>query len=155
MDNTDAVSTLAALAQASRLAVFRHLVELGPGGSTPGELVQALGIPPNTLSFHLKALAQAGLVVAEPNGRFIHYRAGFDRMQALVDFLTRNCCGGDPTRCAPAGADCSPASAKAAGNTAARAATKRATTVRTAGTAKTVARARGRASRTRAGTRRT
>lgn len=109
MDNAEAVPTLAALAQASRLAVFRHLVELGPGGAYPGDIAQALGIPPNTLSFHLKALAQARLVVAEPEGRFIRYRAGFDRMQALVDFLTRNCCGGDMTRCLPVA--CAPGTA--------------------------------------------
>lgn len=107
MDNAEAVPTLAALAQASRLAVFRHLVELGPGGAYPGDIAQALGIPPNTLSFHLKSLAQARLVVAEPEGRFIRYRAGFDRMQALVDFLTRNCCGGDMARCPPVA--CAPA----------------------------------------------
>lgn len=154
MDNIDAVSTLAALAQASRLAVFRQLVELGPDGSTPGELVQALGIPPNTLSFHLKALAQAGLVVAEPSGRFIRYRAGFDRMQALVDFLTRNCCGGDPTRCAPVVAACVPTSAKPTRKPTARAGTKRAgSAVPRAGT-KAVASPPRRASPTRARTRR-
>lgn len=153
MDSTNAVSTLAALAQASRLAVFRHLVELGPEGSTPGGLVQALGIPPNTLSFHLKTLAQAGLVVAEPSGRFIRYRAGFDRMQALVDFLTRNCCGGDPTRCAPAVVACAPRrqapTAKAAG-----AATGRAAKTVPKATTKAVAPAAPRASATRAAVRR-
>lgn len=102
MDTEDAVPALAALAQASRLAVFRMLVELGPEGAHPGELAQALEIPPNTLSFHLKALLQAGLVSAEPTGRFIRYRADFERMNALVDFLTRNCCAGTATRCSPA-----------------------------------------------------
>lgn len=155
MDNTDAVSTLAALAQASRLAVFRHLVELGPDGSTPGELVQALGIPPNTLSFHLKALAQAGLVVAEPSGRFIRYRAGFGRMQALVDFLTRNCCGGDLTRCAPISAACVPGTAKRTGKPAAMKSTKHAMKAPPTAPANTVARASRRSSTTRARARRT
>lgn len=101
MDTKTAVSALSALAQASRLSVFQTLVELGPDGAHPGELAQRLDIPPNTLSFHLKTLAQADLVAAEQNGRFIRYRANFARMQALVDFLTRNCCGGDPSKCAP------------------------------------------------------
>jgi DNA-binding transcriptional ArsR family regulator len=102
MDPSTAVPALAALAQASRLEVFRRLVELGPEGAHPGELAAHLGIPPNTLSFHLKTLAQAGLVSGESRGRFMRYRADFARMQALIDFLTRDCCGGDASRCAPA-----------------------------------------------------
>ncbi|MBL0162460.1 MAG: helix-turn-helix transcriptional regulator [Xanthomonadales bacterium] len=102
MDTTNAVIALAALAQASRLAVFRHLVELGPEGANPTELVQVLDIPANTLSFHLKTLCQAGLIDAEQNGRFIRYRANFAEMQSLIDFLSKNCCGGDPTKCVPA-----------------------------------------------------
>lgn len=109
MDNTHAVSALAALAQASRLAVFRALVELGPEGAHPGDLAQRLEIPANTLSFHLKTLAHADLVTAQPAGRFIRYRANFERMQDLVGFLTRNCCGGDMSRCAPAPEACAPA----------------------------------------------
>lgn len=102
MDNKDAVAALAALAQTSRLAVFRALVELGPEGANPSDLAQSLDIPGNTLSFHLKTLSQADLITAEPSGRFIRYRANFDEMRALVDFLTRNCCGGDASKCAPA-----------------------------------------------------
>ena len=102
MDTNDAVNALTALAQASRLAVFRHLVELGPEGANPSDLVQVLDIPANTLSFHLKTLCQAGLIDAEQNGRFIRYRANFAEMQALIDFLSKNCCGGDPSKCAPA-----------------------------------------------------
>ncbi len=101
MDENNAVTSLAALAQGSRLAVFRHLVELGPEGAHPGEIAQALDIPANTLSFHLKTLMHAGLIGAEPNGRHIRYRADFTAMQGLVDFLTRNCCGGDASLCAP------------------------------------------------------
>lgn len=101
MENNDAVTALAALAQSSRLAVFRSLVELGPEGANPSDLAQTLDIPGNTLSFHLKTLAHASLITAEQTGRFIRYRANFDEMRDLVDFLTRNCCGGDPGKCAP------------------------------------------------------
>lgn len=113
IDPPAAVTALAALAQASRLAVFRHLVELGPDGAHPGDIAAALAIPPNTLSFHLKTLSHAGLVDAEPSGRHIRYRANFARMQALVGFLTDNCCGGDAARCAPAACAPSPARARA------------------------------------------
>lgn len=101
MDTKTAVSALSALAQASRLSVFQKLVELGPAGAHPSELAQAIDIPANTLSFHLKALSHADLVSSEQSGRFIRYRANFAQVQALVEFLTRNCCGGDPTGCAP------------------------------------------------------
>jgi DNA-binding transcriptional ArsR family regulator len=111
MDEKTAVAALAALAQTSRLAAFRALVELGPDGANPGDLAAKLDLPPNTLSFHLKTLAQADLITAEPSGRFIRYRANFQQVQGLVDFLTRNCCGGDMSRCTPAGASCTPSDA--------------------------------------------
>jgi DNA-binding transcriptional ArsR family regulator len=101
MNTEQALDALAGLAQKSRLAIFRHLVELGPAGTTPAGLSEALDIAPTTLSFHLKALLQAGLVEAEQNGRSITYRADFAAMQGLVDYLTDNCCGGDVTRCVP------------------------------------------------------
>jgi ArsR family transcriptional regulator, arsenate/arsenite/antimonite-responsive transcriptional repressor len=101
MDMKNAVAALGALAHASRLAIFRHLVELGPEGAFPGDLSQAFALPAATLSFHLKALSHAGLIEAEQQGRNIRYRANFRGMQALIDYLTRNCCGGDPSRCAP------------------------------------------------------
>ena len=101
MDTTSAVAALAALAQPSRLTLFQALVELGPDGAFPSELAKQLDIPANTLSFHLKTLMQADLIEAEPNGRFIRYRANFARMQGLIDFLTRNCCGGDISKCTP------------------------------------------------------
>ena len=104
MDSITAVTALSALAQTSRLAVFRHLVEVGPQGAYPGDIAQRLDVPANTLSFHLKALAHAGLIQAEQQGRFIRYRANFVAMQALVGFLTENCCGGDPGQCAPVAA---------------------------------------------------
>lgn len=102
MDMKQAVAALSALAQDSRLAVFRALVERAPEGANPGELADLLAIPANTLSFHLKTLAHAGLIEAEASGRFIRYRADLARMQALLEFMTRNCCGGQPDRCAPA-----------------------------------------------------
>lgn len=106
MDIQAAVSALGALAQASRLAIFQRLVELGRDGAYPGNLAQTLDIPATTLSFHLKTLSHAGLIVSEQSGRFIRYRANFERMQALIDFLSRNCCGGDPAACFPAQAGC-------------------------------------------------
>ena len=108
MDEQTALDALAGLAQKSRLAIFRHLVEAGPAGATPAGLGEALGIAATTLSFHLKALSQAGLVDADPQGRSITYRADFAAMQGLVDYLTDNCCGGDGAVCAPGrrGGDC-------------------------------------------------
>ena len=102
MNNDQALTALAGLAQKSRLAVFRHLVELGPVGACPGDIAEAVGVTAATLSFHLKTLAHAGLIDAEPNGRSITYRANFAAMQALVGYLSDNCCGGNPARCAPA-----------------------------------------------------
>jgi ArsR family transcriptional regulator, arsenate/arsenite/antimonite-responsive transcriptional repressor len=101
MDTPLAVAALSALAQPSRLAVFRALVARAPEGALPSKLAQQFGIPPNTLSFHLKSLAHAGLVSATQRGRCIRYRADLTRMQSLVDFLVSQCCGGDPSRCTP------------------------------------------------------
>jgi DNA-binding transcriptional ArsR family regulator len=92
MKTSIAVAALAALAQESRLAVYRLLVKRGPGGFAAGEIGERLRIPAPTLSFHLKALTQAGLVHARKDGRHMHYRADFDGMNALVTFLTENCC---------------------------------------------------------------
>ena len=102
MESIDAVKALAALAQESRLAVFRALVEAGPGGLTPGDLAARLAIAANTLSFHLKELSHAQLITQERQGRNLIYRAQFDRMNALLAYLSRNCCEGavcevDPT----------------------------------------------------------
>lgn len=101
MDTKDAVIALAALANGSRLSVFRHLIELGPEGAFPSDLAQKFDLPGATLSFHLKTLSHAGLIEAEQQGRYIRYRANFTEMQGLIDFLTKNCCGGDPSKCAP------------------------------------------------------
>lgn len=110
MDTNSAIAALAALAQPHRLALFRHLVTLGPDGAFAGELADHLGIPANTLSFHLKALQHAALIQPEPQGRNIRYRADFVAMRGLVAYLTDNCCGGDASLCLPTAAP-----AKAAG----------------------------------------
>lgn len=95
MESTDVVRALAALAQPVRLQVFRCLVVAGPEGLTPGALVEAIGVPATSLSFHLKELTHAGLVSQERQGRHLIYRAAFDRMNALLGYLTQNCCQGE------------------------------------------------------------
>ena len=94
MDEHEIVRSLAALAQSVRLRVFRALVVAGPQGLTPGMMAEGLQIPANTLSFHLKELTNAGLVTQERASRFIIYRAAFDHMNALLGYLTENCCEG-------------------------------------------------------------
>ena len=106
MENTDAVPLLAALAQPNRLAAFRALVVAGPAGLTPGVLAEQLQLPAPTLSFHLKELAQAGLLAATRDGRHLIYRADFARMNALLGFLTANCCGGVPCAMPTTACDC-------------------------------------------------
>jgi DNA-binding transcriptional ArsR family regulator len=94
MEEKDVVRSLAALAQPVRLQVFRSLVVAGPAGLTPGAMAEALGLPGSTLSFHLKELANAGLVSPEREGRNLIYRAAFEHMNALLAYLTENCCQG-------------------------------------------------------------
>ena len=94
MEESEVVRSLAALAQPVRLQVFRALVVRGSTGLTPGTMAEALAIPANTLSFHLKELARAGLVTQERSSRNIIYRAAFDHMNALLGYLTENCCQG-------------------------------------------------------------
>ena len=94
MEEKDVVQSLAALAQPVRLRVFRALVVRGASGLTPGAMAEGLGIPPNTLSFHLKELTHAGLVTQERSSRNIVYRAAYDQMNALLGYLTENCCAG-------------------------------------------------------------
>jgi DNA-binding transcriptional ArsR family regulator len=96
MESTAVVKALAALAQASRLEVFRALVVAGEPGLTPGALSEGLGVAANTLSFHLKELLHADLVTQERAGRNLIYRAQFDRMNAVLAYLTQNCCQGQP-----------------------------------------------------------
>ena len=99
MESNAAVESLAALAQDSRLQVYRLLVQAGPEGLAASELAGRLDIPANTLSFHLKTLSHADLVLARQEGRFIYYSANYAQMNALLGFLTENCCGG--RSCAP------------------------------------------------------
>ena len=103
MEENDVVRALAALAQPLRLRVFRSLVVAGPEGLTPGTLTEALGVPATSLSFHLKELTHSGLVSQERQGRNLVYRAAFDRMNALLGFLTQNCCQGEPCGLVPCG----------------------------------------------------
>jgi ArsR family transcriptional regulator len=101
METNNAIAALAALAQESRLAAFRLLVQAGPDGMSASRIAEALRIPASSLSFHLKELTHAGLVVPRQDGRFVIYAARFDTMNGLLAFLTENCCGGNP--CSPVG----------------------------------------------------
>ena len=108
METTQAIQALSALAQESRLAIFRLLIQAGPQGMAAGVIGEQLDLPPATLSFHLAGLSRAGLAQGRQDGRFILYSANFQNMNALVGFLTDNCCSG--ASCAPAA--CQPATAK-------------------------------------------
>lgn len=101
MKSASAVARLSALAQESRLALFRLLVQAGKEGISPGVMGEKLDIPPATLSFHLKTLAHAGLVTARTEGRYVIYAADYGAMDELVTYLTENCCAGDGAQCAP------------------------------------------------------
>ena len=92
MKPENVVQALGALAQDSRLAIFRLLVKRGPQGYTPGDLAEKIEIPAPTLSFHLKELQRAQLLTVRREGRFLHYSANFATMQGLIDFLTEKCC---------------------------------------------------------------
>lgn len=96
MEITTAVSSLAALAHPTRLEIFRALVVAGRSGLNPGHLHATLGIPPATLSFHLKELSSAGLVFQRRESRHLFYSAQFDHMNQLITFLSDNCCAGEP-----------------------------------------------------------
>ena len=100
METTDAVTALAALAQDSRLDIFRLLVQAGPEGMAAGQVADKLGLAPNTLTFHFDRLRVAGLVTVRRNGRSMIYAARFETMNGLVAFLTENCCQG-ASSCAP------------------------------------------------------
>jgi len=110
MKKSNAVAALAALAQDNRLDVFRLLVEAGPNGMPAGEIATALKLAPNTLTFHFDRLRMAGLVTVRRDGRSMIYAARFETMNALLSYLTENCCKGMPDTCAPA--VCKPAGPK-------------------------------------------
>jgi len=99
VETTQALQALSALAQESRLAIFRLLVQAGPAGLAAGAIGEKLDVPPATLSFHLAGLTRAGLAQSRQDGRFVIYSASFRNMNDLVAFLTANCCQG--SACAP------------------------------------------------------
>lgn len=101
MDISNACRALGALAQESRLAAFRLLIQAGPGGMTAGDIARSLAIPPSTLSSHLSLLAQAGLVTGRRESRSIRYAVDFEGTRALLAFLMEDCCQGSPQVCAP------------------------------------------------------
>jgi ArsR family transcriptional regulator, arsenate/arsenite/antimonite-responsive transcriptional repressor len=99
MEVKAAVTSLAALAQETRLSIFRLLVEAGPEGVSAGRIGETLEVPAATMSFHLKELARAGLVSLRHERQFIYYAVDFGRMAELMTFLTQNCCQGMPEKC--------------------------------------------------------
>ena len=109
MKSNDVIKALAALAQESRLAVFRLLVKRGPDGFTPSVIAEKLDIAAPTLSFHLKELQNAGLITARREGRCLYYSTRFDRMKGLVAFLTDECCSQSDEAC---DGDCAPVAAQ-------------------------------------------
>jgi ArsR family transcriptional regulator len=100
MESKTVVTALAALAQDSRLAIFRLLVQAGPAGLSAGKIAEALDIPPSSLSFHLKELAHANLATSRQESRYVIYSANFQTMNGIIAYLTENCCAGSP--CTPA-----------------------------------------------------
>lgn len=112
MQTKQVLTALAALAQESRLAVFRLLVQAGPAGLAASKIAEQLDIAPSSLSFHLKELTHARLLASRQEGRFVIYSANIGAMNGLIGFLTENCCGGIPcapaggAACAPGGTDC-------------------------------------------------
>lgn len=101
MESTDAIRSLSALAQDSRLAVFRLLVRAGPAGMAAGDIARAAQSPANTLSAQLALLTTAGLLRQRREGRSVIYAADFEAMAALLLYLMQDCCGGRPEICAP------------------------------------------------------
>jgi len=100
MESKDIIQALSALAQESRLAVYRLLVQAGPAGLPAGRIAELAHIPPSSLSFHLKELSHAGLVSSRQESRFVFYSANFPRMNAVLAYLVENCCEG--ASCVPA-----------------------------------------------------
>jgi ArsR family transcriptional regulator len=101
MDAVNAVKIFASLAQETRLGLLRLLVQAGPQGLPAGSIAEQMSLPSSTLSFHLKELLHAGVVQSRQAGRYIYYSADFATMNALLGFLTENCCGGQPQDCCP------------------------------------------------------
>ena len=101
MEDKFVIRALAALAQPNRLQIFRSLVVKGSDGLTPALIAEQIGIPANTLSFHLKELMNADLISQERSGRNLIYRAQYDRMNAVLTYLSQNCCQGEPCEVSP------------------------------------------------------
>jgi ArsR family transcriptional regulator, arsenate/arsenite/antimonite-responsive transcriptional repressor len=112
MDDQSVLAALGALAQPTRLQTFRLLVAREPEGVPAGELARLIGVPQNTMSAHLAALAHAGLIAGERRSRSIIYRADLSRFRETILFLLNDCCGGRPDVCAPLIADLSPCCTK-------------------------------------------
>jgi DNA-binding transcriptional ArsR family regulator len=104
MESGEVVKALAALAQPTRLALYRLLVSCGPAGMTAGEIAETLGASPAAMSFHFRTLSHAGLIDSRQEGRFVYYAANFAVMNDMLGYLTENCCGGNPEACKPAAA---------------------------------------------------
>src|SRR5512147_1398824 len=100
MEKTDVITALTALAQETRLDIFRYLVQIGPDGAPAGQIAQALGLPGATLSFHLKTLQHAGLVERQRQSRSLIYAAHFAKMNSLLAYLIESCCASDSSHCA-------------------------------------------------------
>ncbi len=108
MQNKHAIEALSALAQETRLGVFRLLVQAGPNGLAAGEIARALEVPPATLSFHLRELERAGLLLGRRQSRQIFYAAHYEGMRRLLDFLMQDCCAGHPEICGIGPTACRP-----------------------------------------------
>jgi DNA-binding transcriptional ArsR family regulator len=116
MEKLDALSALAALAQETRLDIFRLLVQAGAEGMPAGHIGERLGLPSATLAFHLKELKNAGLASCTRNGRSLIYAAVYPTMNALLAYLTENCCQGNPASCGVGEAICDPSTASPGGS---------------------------------------
>ena len=99
MESDQVVASLSALAQPTRLAIFRLLVVCGPQGMAAGEIAETLKVSAANLSFHFKTLSHAGLIASRQQGRFIYYTANFSQMNQMLTYLTENCCAGNPQAC--------------------------------------------------------
>ena len=106
MKSAQVVKALAALAQPTRLAIYRLLVTAGPEGLAAGQIAEKLKASPATLSFHFRTLSHAGLVESRQEGRFVFYSTNFAAMNGIVDYLTENCCGGNEDACKTPGKKC-------------------------------------------------
>jgi ArsR family transcriptional regulator len=112
MEKLDAIAALGALAQETRLDIFRLLVRAGADGMPAGHIGERLGLPSATLAFHLKELKNAGLATCTRNGRSLIYAAAYPRMNALLEYLTENCCQGNPAACGLEISTCKPSTAR-------------------------------------------